>query len=127
MHTVSGKVIKGRGYGRKIGFPTVNLDRKQYVRLPKKPRLGIYAGTAHIQGEEKEYRTAIVIGPRERNGLPKIEAHLLSFTGVLYGRRIELSLTKYLRGFMSFTGEEKMRRQIIKDIKTTRQVINLTR
>lgn len=126
MYTISGKVIKGAGYGRKIGFSTANLDSRQYARLRKKPRLGIYAGTACILGKARKYKTAIVIGPRERSGLPKIEAHFLGFTGVLYGREIELSLMKYLRKFMSFTKEEKLKGQIIKDIQLTRKIINLT-
>lgn len=126
MHTLVGKVKRGAGYGRKIGFPTANLDRRQYARLRKKPRPGIYAGIASEQGKIRKYKAAIVIGPRERGGLPKIEAHLLGFTGVLYGKKIELSLMKYLRGFMSFTGEEKLKGQIIKDTMSARKVVNLT-
>lgn len=126
MNTIIGKAKKGAGYGRKIGFPTVNLDRRQYSRLRRKPLPGIYAGTARIVGKIKKYKAAIVIGPPERSGLPKIEAHLLGFTGVLYGKRVELSLIKYLRNFMSFTTEETLKGQIVKDIRATRVAINLT-
>ena len=41
---ISGRVIKGDGYGKKIGFPTINIDRREFSKLKNKPILGIYRG-----------------------------------------------------------------------------------
>ena len=125
-YTISGRVIKGRGYGRKIGFPTVNIDRRKYKRLNLAIPEGIYAGTATIKESGRTLKAGIVIGVKDKRGLPKIEAHLIDFTGVLYGKNIELSLRKYLRPFMSFTGEDALKAQIVKDIAQVDDSIDLT-
>lgn len=127
MYEIKGKVIRGTGYGRKLGFPTANLDRRGYARLVRKPRLGIYAGVAKRQEATRLYRAAIVVGPLDKRGLPKIEAHLLGFTGVLYGERVALSFRKYLRKFMSFRNEGVLKKQILKDTMRVRRLISLTK
>ncbi len=126
LHTVSGKVVKGRGYGKKIGFPTINLDRREYKRLNLNIPEGIYAGVAKIKESGQIVKAGIVIGIKDKRGLPKIEAHLLGFTGVLYGKRIELSLRKYLRAFMSFRSERTLKAQIAVDMAMVEKAISLT-
>jgi len=125
-YAVSGKVIKGRGYGRKIGFPTINIDRREYKRRNLTIPEGIYAGTATIKENGQRLKAGIVIGIKDKRGLPKIEAYLLGFTGVLYGKEIELSLRKCLRPFMSFTSEDALKAQILKDIALVDDSITLT-
>ncbi len=128
MQTLTGKVIRGRGYGHRLGYPTANLDRREYARLRPKLRLGIYAGTATILDNGHRFRAALVLGLKDKTGLPRIEAHLLGFTDVLYGRRLALSFIRYLRPFMSFRkeGEDVLKKQIKKDIARVKKLINLT-
>jgi FAD synthase len=124
---ISGKVVKGDGYGRKLGFPTANLDRRQYVRLKQKPKLGVWAGVVHYQLKAKSYKlfpAGIVIGPIDKNGLPKLEAHLIGFKGNLYGKKITLSLNKFLRKFQKYTTEEALKQQIKKDINKIKVLIS---
>jgi riboflavin kinase/FMN adenylyltransferase len=112
---VLGRVIHGAHYGKKLGFPTANIDRRDYSRRGLKIKLGIYAGWAE-SSSGKKHRAAIVIGPLEKTGLPKIEAHLLNFRGNLYGKKIILSLGKYIRPFRKFKNEAELRKQIQQDI-----------
>ena len=126
MYVIYGKVMRGRGYGKKIGYPTANLDRRDYTRLRKKPAQGVYAGEGLIQRTGRRYKTGIVIGPKDRTGLPRIEAYLLGFTGVLYGEKMTLSLRKYLRRFMSFRNEGVLKKQILKDMERVRKMVKLT-
>ncbi len=112
---ITGKVVKGVGYGRKIGFPTANIDRKQYSRT-KGTKLGIYAGTVKIEGKKGEWKAGIVVGPIDNKGLPKIEAHLINFSGNLYGKKIILTLKKYLRPFKKHKNEADLISAITKDI-----------
>ena len=126
---ISGTVIHGDHYGRKLGFPTANLERRSYSRLQKKPKLGIWAGQARIknlkpaspsQGGlkiENWLPAAIVIGPLDAVGLPKIEAHLIGYQGSLYGKKLALTLQSYIRPFKKYTNEADLKKQIAADIK----------
>ena len=105
-YTVSGTVVKGAGYGKKLGFPTVNLA----TETKELPLQGVYAGTAELEG--KKYSAGIVIGPEDR-----VEAHLIGFKGNLYGRKITLEINKFLRKFKKFKTEKELITHIKKDLK----------
>ena len=105
MYTIKGKVIKGNGYGRKLGFSTVNLEKKINDFFP-----GIYAGKGILN--KKTYTAAIVI-----DEIGKIEAHLLGYKGNAYGKKVILKITKFLRKFIKFKNEADLIKQIKNDIK----------
>jgi len=105
MFTISGKVIKGDSYGRKIGFPTVNLD----YTAKELPKAGIYSGIASLDGVE--YRAGIVVGPDDR-----LEAHLIGYDGDAYDKEVTLQIEKFIREFKKFDTEEELIIQIKEDI-----------
>ncbi len=109
---ISGKVVKGDGYGRKLGFPTVNLDITQgspVYNTEALPPEGVYVGVAMMEG--KEYRAGIVVGPNA-----KIEAHLIGYAGDAYGKEVSLHLKNFLREYKKFDTEEELISQIKEDI-----------
>lgn len=119
MIEITGKVIHGDHYGRQIGYPTANIDRRDFIRQKLKVRLGVWAGRAELKVKSKKlkvWRAAIVIGPIDKTSKPKIEAHLVGFKGNLYGIKLSLTLIKYLRPFKKFNSEELLKKQIKKDI-----------
>lgn len=131
--TLTGTVVKGDGYGQRLGFPTANLDRRDYARKRKRLKLheGIYVGTASLlvkdtglRIKDSPFKAALVLGPKDKTGLPKIEAHLLDFNGVLYGTKLRLSFMKYLRPFIIFDDEEKLKEQIKSDLSMVRQFLD---
>ncbi len=105
-YVITGTVVKGAGYGRKIGYPTINLK----VLPPSELKEGVYAGTGVLDG--KEYRAGIVVGPGE-----KIEAHLIGYSGDAYGLEISLEIKNFLREFKKFDTEEELITQIKEDLK----------
>jgi riboflavin kinase / FMN adenylyltransferase len=138
---IFGKVIRGDGYGKKLGFPTANIDRREYVRKKYNVKLGIWAGKVEIgtRGKEpafvpmiigttkgmqeaREYKAAIVVGPKDKKGLPKLEAHLIGFKGNLYGKTISIQLQKYLRPFKKYSSELELVAQIKKDILLAKKI-----
>lgn len=106
---IKGRVIHGDGYGRKLGFPTVNLAT-EFLEFPPE---GVYTGNASMGGEN--YRAGIIIGPKT-NGQNKIEAHLLGYSGDAYGQEVELEIKKFLRAYIKFETEQDLINQIKKDI-----------
>ena len=114
---IEGKVIRGEGYGKRLGFPTANLDRKQFVKDKMELSLGVYAGVVFLHHLNKIRKAAIVIGPYDKKKLPKIEAHILGFSGKLYGKKLTLYLYKFLRPFHTFKTKKLLVAQIKKDVK----------
>ncbi|MEK7140898.1 MAG: riboflavin kinase, partial [Patescibacteria group bacterium] len=98
--------VKGDGYGKKLGFPTVNLNT---AVKPLGLREGVYSGSAVLNG--REYRAGIVIGPGE-----KVEAHLMGYNGDAYGKTVTLEIKNFLRAYKKFDTEEELKEQIKKDI-----------
>lgn len=118
-YIIRGKVIKGDGYGRKIGFPTANIDREYFSALAEKPKMGVYSGKVNVlgAGDSEEHRAGIIIGPLDDKKLPKIEAHLLDFDKDIYGKEVIFTIDKFIREFMNFNTEKELIAQIKKDLK----------
>lgn len=114
---IEGRVLKGDGYGRKLGFPTANLDRKQYLKDKMDLPVGVYAGVVFLHHIKKIRKTAIVVGPLDKKGIPKIEAYILGFEGKLYGKKLTLYLYKFLRPFEIFKTERLLIMQIKRDVR----------
>lgn len=106
MHKIVGTVIHGDGYGRKLGFPTINLAVDDKIDL----REGVYSGIV-LMGS-KEYRAGIIIGPNS-----KVEAHLIGYNGNAYGEDVLIEVEKFLREYKKFDTEEELIAQIKEDIK----------
>src|SRR3989338_3183052 len=106
VYEISGKVVKGDGYGRKLGFPTVNLE----MGNQELPKVGVYSGVVTLEGVE--YRAGIIIDPTR-----KTEAHLIGYNADAYGKMVILKIKKFLRDYKAFNTEEELIIQIKKDIK----------
>jgi len=111
---IHGKIIKGSGYGKEIGFPTLNIDRKSFLRLGEKIKFGVYYGTVTLS--RKDYKAGIVIGPLDNKGLPKIEAHLMGLNRDVYGEQAVFEIKKFIRKFKKYKNQEKLISQIKKDM-----------
>ena len=112
--TINGKVEKGRMMGKKIGFPTCNIDIGNYVIA--KP--GVYAVNAIINKTKKIYRGIANLGYRPTFNQKKIllEVNLFNFSGNLYNKKLSVEFLKFIRGEKKFIGIDELRSQIKKDI-----------
>lgn len=104
-YTIKGKVKKGKGLGRQLGFPTANLDTFDYVL----PGPGVYA--AYSQIKEKKILSAVNIGEEG------FEVHLINFSKDVLGEIIEVSFLVKIRNELVFNLKAKLATQIQKDIK----------
>ena len=122
---IRGKVIEGDGYGRKLGYPTVNLDRDDYQAQNLDLPFGIYAGLVEIVDTTQAYPAGIIIGPQDAWGLPKLEAHLIGFDGDLYGETVAFHIRDFIRAYKDYGSVSDLRTDIAKDIATIKN-LNLT-
>lgn len=109
---ITGTVVKDRGVGKKLGFPTANL----YPDLSKLPlKNAVYGGRVVL---DKTYFAVINYGARPTFGLdkPLVEVHLIGFDGDLYGKKITVYFDKFLREIKTFDSEEQLIEQLEKDI-----------
>jgi len=119
-YSVAALVIPGDQVARTFNFPTANLDIRGMVLPPN----GVYA--AHAWCEGKCWRSVVNLGfrPTRAETVPTLhlEAHLLDFTGDLYGKELELAFVEKLRDERKFPSLEALRHQIVQDITCARGV-----
>jgi len=123
-----GTVVRGQGKGRTLGCPTANLDLHYELQLPE----GVYAGKAQASG--REHDAVVNIGRRPTfapHGLayldaePLVEAHLLDFSGDLYGQELEVRFLKRLREERVFPSAEALKEQMARDVAQARRALAL--
>lgn len=119
-YSLVGKIIDGDKVGRKLGFPTANLYFNGLVLPPN----GVYAAHAEVGG--KTFRAAVNIGvrPTMKSSSPQlhVEAHLLDFSGDLYGKEMELTFVEKLRDEQKFSLPEALKQQIAKDVEAAKRL-----
>ena len=117
-YAISGRVVKGDGVGRRLGFPTANLEVTGLVLPPN----GVYAGLTKVRG--KTYHVALNIGfrPTIASAMRRlcVEAHLLDFDGKLYGGELTVEIGGKLREEKKFATPAELRRQISRDVAALR-------
>jgi riboflavin kinase / FMN adenylyltransferase len=122
-YQVSGKVVSGDSRGRSIGFPTANLSVTPGKILPAS---GVYACRAWVDGQV--WGAAINIGVRPtfdgQGSVLHLEAHLLDYSGDLYGQTISLEFIERLRGEVRFPDIQALIAQINQDVQKTRVMLS---
>ena len=115
--TIEGIVKRGEKRGRKIGFPTCNLDLKNYIV----PKLGVYSAKV-IVGKKIKKKSIVNIGYRPTFGKKKLvlEAHIFGLKKNLYDKRIKVMLIKFIRKEKRFKNIIQLKEQIKKDIKNAK-------
>lgn len=110
---LKGKIVSGNQRGRKLGFPTANIEMPDEILIPKD---GVYVGEVFLKGNH--YLTVINIGNRPTFGCGEklIEAHLLGFKEDIYDKDIEITLIKRLREERKYESPHDLTEQIRKDI-----------
>ena len=115
--TIEGIVKRGERRGRKIGFPTCNLDLKNYIT----PKPGVYSSKVIVDKKIKK-KGIINIGYRPTFGKNRLmlEAHIFGLKKNLYDKRIKIMLIKFIRKEKRFKSIVQLKKQIKKDIRNAK-------
>jgi riboflavin kinase/FMN adenylyltransferase len=117
--TIEGIVKKGRQQGKKIGFPTCNIDIKDYViAMP-----GVYAVKVHQKNSKKPLKAIANLGYRPTFNQKKIllEVHIFNFSGNLYNKYLSIEFIKFIRKEKKFDNVSQLRKQIQSDLKIAKK------
>ena len=121
-YTWTGRVVHGHGIGRRLGFPTANLDPVEPEKLL--PAKGAYAVRISGCGTELKGMLNIGLRPTLDNGNNlSVEAHLFDVDHDLYGQTLTLTFVERLRPEQRFDSEEALAEQLSRDEQAARQCL----
>lgn len=123
-HEVRGVVVRGDGRARQLGAPTANIEVDPRTCLPAE---GIYAGWCGVEDGEPQ-PSAISLGRRPTfygpEGALVLEAHLLDWSGDLYGQKVRLSFSHRLRGQEVYADADQLAAQMAADLVDARAALS---
>ena len=123
QYVLRGKVIHGDGWGRMMGYPTANLDRRYFVHhsVPK----GVWACRVKIKNQKSKIKNnglwlkgIAVIGVKD-----KVEVHIIGFDKNIYGWHCEAELVKKIRKLRFYNDKKQLSSQIKRDIRLARAIL----
>jgi riboflavin kinase/FMN adenylyltransferase len=112
-YSISGKVVQGKGLGKKLSMPTANIEIDKTIALPKN---GVYKTI--VQYDNKKYRAVTNIGsnPTFINHPYTIESYILNFNKEIYDEEIEIFFIERIRAEKKFNSLDDLVSQVQKDI-----------
>ena len=120
-YTITGEVLHGKGLGRTIGAPTLNVIPADGLLIPA---YGVYATRVSVAGRQYDAVTNVGVRPTvDENGGVTVESHLLDVSEQLYGKECRVEFVKLLRREQKFSDLTALQAQIATDIATARTVL----
>jgi len=112
-YTLTGTVVQNKRIGRRIGFPTANIEQDPKRAIPAD---GVYATFAFVGGAGYRAVTNIGSNPTVQGDKLTIETHLIDFNADIYGQQLTIAFRKRLRGEAKFDSLEALKEQIRLDV-----------
>lgn len=120
-YTIQGIVVKGKGIGKSLNYPTANIQINSDLKLI--PKHGVYIVKCLIDNKFCWGMMNIGVNPTFDNNELSIEVHFLDYDGDLYGNALNIELLKHLRNEKKFNSIENLKNQIALDESQTRDFI----
>lgn len=118
---LKGRVIRGKGIGKEIGFPTANISIPQRIIIP---RPGVYAVIGTIEGERYIGVTNVGFAPTiKRENNISVETYLIDLNRDIYDLLVKLEFIEWIRPEIKFDSIDQLISRIRIDIETARQII----
>ena len=122
-YSIHGKIVRGAGIGKELGFPTANIEVSDQILVP---RDGIYATFATLANSK--YMSVTSIGNRptfEDNG-HSVETFILGLQSDIYGSILKLEFVSWLRDQVKYVNIEDLKDQIDKDVQIAKKILENT-
>ncbi len=120
-YMLTGKVIKGKGLGKQLGFPTANIHIKERYKLI--PKNGVYVVRSKIGSSTVHGMMNIGFNPTVEGTEQSIEVHFFDFDQDLYEKEIQINIMHRLRDEVKFDSIDALKNQLLNDKKTSFDLI----
>ena len=112
-YSIIGNVVSGSSRGRKLGYPTANIELVYNYKVPKP---GVYQSVTVLEGKHFISLTNIGNNPTFNEKDLKIENYILDFNENIYGKTIEIQFIDFIRENIKFNTAKELINQIAKDV-----------
>jgi len=116
-YRISGTVVRGRGVGRQLGYPTINVRAHKDKLIPK---FGVYAARVRINGDWFPGMMYI----SEDRSIFDLEVSIFDFQGDLYDRYVDVDVVARTRDGIRFDSNEELAAQIATDEQEIRGILS---
>jgi riboflavin kinase/FMN adenylyltransferase len=117
MVTIEGEVIHGAKLGRRMGFPTANMEVGS-VDIEN----GVYLSSVSIDGVEWRAMSNVGVRPSVDGKSRLLETHIFDFQGDLYGRQLKVCLIRKIRDERRFSSVDELKEQLQSDFALIRSL-----
>lgn len=121
-HVVDGVVVRGDRRGAAMGYPTANLQVDPRLAVPAR---GVYAGVCHLPDSSVPCATSVGVNPTFGGQELRVEAHLLDYSGDLYGLTVGIDFRHRIRGEERFDGVDALVTQMHADVRAVRELLGV--
>jgi len=118
---LTGTIIKGKGLGKTMGFPTANLNIEEPYKLI--PKNGVYAVSCMINDERVIGMMNIGVNPTVNGEGQSIEVHFFDFEKDLYNKKVQVDMHARLRDERKFESIDELKAQLTKDKEASLQIL----
>ena len=119
-YTLTGTVMANRRIGRRLGYPTANLEAGEQLLPPD----GVYATFAEVEGVSRPAVTNVGRNPTVEGKRRTVETYLLNEDMSLYGTELSVAFLARLREEETFPSLEALSRQIGRDVEAAKKVFD---
>ena len=109
---LTGEIVHGKKLGRKIGFPTANLEIEKDLVLPK---IGVYYTNVEVEGKIYKGITSVGNNPTVNGDTTTVETYILNFSKDIYGKKIKLYFIEKIREQHKFASLDELKKQLERD------------
>ncbi len=118
-YMIEGIIVKGKGIGRKLGFPTANVKSPNEVY----PKYGVYAVKVGYRGKIYNGACSIGFNPTFDSCSLTVEVFLFNFNKDIYNETIKIVFIERIRDMIKFSSVEELKREILSDIEKAKKIL----
>ena len=118
---LTGRVVRGNGLGRKIGYPTANIEINDQNKII--PQNGVYSVFVHYSNKKFQGMLNIGYKPTVSNSILSIEVNIFEFNQQIYNEHVVIEFVKKIRDERKFNNLQELKTQLSKDKITSLNIL----